>query len=233
MSVFAIADTHLSLSVNKPMDSFDGWNDYVKRLEKNWNSVVEKDDTVVVAGDISWAMNFEELKKDFEFLNSLNGTKILIKGNHDYWWNTKTKIDKFISENNFDSLKILFNNSYDVEDVSICGSRGWMMETETEHDEKVLNREVGRLELSLKDAKSTEKIVFLHYPPVTVDSECEEITKVLRENGIKNCYYGHLHGMAAKYGYEGEKNGIKYKLISADRLSFTPLLVKKLLKSCN
>lgn len=228
MSVFAIADTHLSLSVNKPMDSFDGWNNYVERLKKNWNSVVEKDDTVVVAGDISWAMNFEELKKDFDFLNSLNGTKILIKGNHDYWWNTKTKIDKFISENNFDTIKILFNNSYEVGNISICGSRGWMMETETEHDEKVLSREVGRIKLSLNDAENHEKTVFLHYPPVTVDNECEEITKVLQQFGIKNCYYGHLHGMAAKYGYEGEKNGIKYKLISADRLSFTPLLVKKL-----
>ena len=129
MSLFAIADTHLSLGTNKPMDSFPGWNDYVARLGNNWNSIVKEEDTVVIAGDISWAMNFDELYEDFSFLNDLTGKKIIVKGNHDYWWNTLSKMNKFIEENNFDSINILQNNSYDVDGISVCGSRGWMFES--------------------------------------------------------------------------------------------------------
>ena len=145
MSLFAIADTHLSFGTDKPMDDFIGWNDYTARLQKNWNSIVEPYDTVVIAGDISWAMNFDELKADFEFIHNLNGTKIILKGNHDYWWTTARKMNKFIEENGFNSIKILHNNSYTVGDVSVCGSRGWMFESDEAHDEKVLNREVMRV----------------------------------------------------------------------------------------
>lgn len=226
MSLFAIADTHLSFGTNKPMDSFPGWNDYVERIEKNWNKIVTADDTVVIAGDISWAMNFDELKADFEFLNNLNGTKIIIKGNHDYWWNTLKKMNEFIDENHFDTIKILFNNSYTVDGISVCGSRGWMFEGEDEHDEKVLSREVGRLKLSLDSAESENKIVFLHYPPITTDSKCDEILSVLKQYGIKKCYYGHLHGKAAKIVVDDTIDGIDFKLISCDRLSFIPKLVR-------
>lgn len=226
MSLFAIADTHLSFGTNKPMDSFPGWNDYVKRIEKNWNKIVTADDTVVIAGDISWAMNFDELKADFEFLNNLNGTKIIIKGNHDYWWNTLKKMNEFIDKNHFDTVKILFNNSYIVDGISVCGSRGWMFEGEDEHDEKVLSREVGRLKLSLDSAESENKIVFLHYPPITTDSKCDEILSVLKQYGIKKCYYGHLHGKAAKIAVDDTIDGIDFKLISCDRLSFIPKLVR-------
>ena len=226
MSLFAIADTHLSFGTNKPMDSFPGWNDYVERIEKNWNKIVTADDTVVIAGDISWAMNFDELRADFEFLNNLNGTKIIIKGNHDYWWNTLKKMNEFIDENHFDTIKILFNNSYTVDGISVCGSRGWMFEGEDEHDEKVLNREVGRLKLSLDSAESENKIVFLHYPPITTDSKCDEILSVLKQYGIKKCYYGHLHGKAAKIAVDDRVDGIDFKLISCDRLSFIPKLVR-------
>lgn len=225
MSLFAIADTHLSLGTNKPMDSFPGWNDYVARLGNDWNSIVKEEDTVVIAGDISWAMNFDELYEDFSFLNDLNGKKIIVKGNHDYWWNTLSKMNKFIAENNFDSINILQNNSYDVEGISVCGSRGWMFESSEEHDEKILSREVGRIKMSLDSAVNENRILFLHYPPITTNSSCNEILDTLKEYGIKKCFYGHLHGMATKYAFEGEYDGIDFKLISADRLSFVPKLI--------
>ena len=225
MSLFAIADTHLSLGTNKPMDSFPGWNDYVERLGNNWNSIVKEEDTVVIAGDISWAMNFDELYEDFSFLNDLNGKKIIVKGNHDYWWNTLSKMNKFIDENNFDSINILQNNSYDVEGISVCGSRGWMFESSDEHDEKILSREVGRIKMSLDSAVNENRILFLHYPPITTNSSCNEILDTLKDYGIKKCFYGHLHGMATKYAFEGEYDGIDFKLISADRLSFVPKLI--------
>ncbi len=227
MSIFAIADTHLSFGTDKPMDSFPGWKDYVSRIENNWKKLIDDSDTVVIAGDISWAMNFDELKEDFAFLHSLPGKKIILKGNHDYWWNTATKMNQFIAENGFDSIKILHNNSYEVEGVSLCGSRGWMFETEEAHDEKVLAREVGRLRTSLESAACEEKIVFLHYPPLTMDSRCEEILDLLREHHIKDCYFGHLHGIAAQMAFNGTVDGISFHLISCDKLGFMPLLIKK------
>ena len=226
MSLFAISDTHLSFGTDKPMDSFPGWNDYVYRIEKNWNSVVNNEDTVVIAGDISWAMNFDELLADFSFINSLNGKKIIIKGNHDYWWNTASKMNKFLETNNFETISILSNNSFDVDGISVCGSRGWSLDVEDEHDEKVLNREVGRLKLSLDSAVNDEKIVFIHYPPVTTDKRCDEIVNVLKDYGIKKCYYGHLHGVAAKFAVDDEIDGIKFSLISCDRLGFMPKLIR-------
>lgn len=226
MSLFAIADTHLSFGTDKPMDSFPGWNDYVSRIEKNWNSVVGDDDTVVIAGDISWAMSFDELKADFEFINKLNGHKIILKGNHDYWWNTASKMNKFIEENGYDTIKILHNNSFVVDGVSVCGSRGWMFESEEAHDEKILNREVNRVKMSLDSAQCDEKLVFLHYPPVTTNLECKEILELLKQYGIKKCYYGHLHGVATKFAVEGEIEGIDFKLISCDKLGFMPKLIK-------
>lgn len=226
MSLFAIADTHLSFGTDKPMDSFPGWNDYVDRIEKNWNKIVTDDDTVVVAGDISWAMNFDELKADFDFIERLNGKKIILKGNHDYWWNTSKKMNDFIELQRYKTISILFNNSYDVDGVSVCGSRGWLFDVDDEHDEKVLNREVGRLRLSLESAVNDEIIVFLHYPPVTTDTKCDEILNLLKEYGIKKCYYGHLHGIAAKKAIDDVVDGIEFRLISCDRLGFVPKLIR-------
>lgn len=172
-------------------------------------------------------MNFDELKADFAFINNLNGNKIIFKGNHDYWWNTMSKMNKFIEENHFNSIRILHNNSVNYNNVSVCGSRGWMFESEEDHDEKILNREVHRLKASLDSAQYDEKIVFLHYPPLTTASECSEILNLLNEYGIKKCYYGHLHGDAAKYAIDGCRNDIDFKLISCDRLNFTPYLILK------
>lgn len=227
MSLFAIADTHLSFGTNKPMDSFPGWKNYTDRLKENWNKIIDNDDFVVIAGDISWAMNFDELKVDFDFINKLNGKKIILKGNHDYWWNTMSKMNKFIEENQFDTITILHNSAFDFDDFSVCGSRGWFFDSEEEHNEKVLNREVMRVKTSIECAKNDEKIVFLHYPPVTENQCCDEILNLLKEKGIKKCYYGHLHGGAAKYAFDDNFDGIDFKLISADRLKFVPLLIKK------
>ena len=225
MSLFAIADTHLSFGTNKPMDSFPGWNDYVERLENNWNRIVTDDDTVVIAGDISWAMNFEQLYADFDFINKLNGKKIILKGNHDYWWTTINKMYNFIADNNFDTISILHNNSYNIDGISVCGSRGWMFDSDEPHDEKVLAREVGRIKMSLDSAQSDNKIVFLHYPPITTNSCCREIVDILSQYGIKKCYYGHLHGVAARLAVEDNIDGIDFKLISCDKLGFIPKLI--------
>ncbi len=227
MSLFAIADTHLSFGTNKPMDTFEGWSNYTQRLENNWNRLVGNEDYVIIAGDISWAMNFDELKADFAFIDSLKGKKIILKGNHDYWWNTVKKMNEFLDLNNFKSISFLYNNAYEFDGFSVCGSRGWLLDSDEQQDEKVLRREVLRLEMSLNSAKSDEKIVFLHYPPITTNEKCDDILNLLVKYGIKKCYYGHLHGAAAKYAVDDSINGVDFKLISADRLNFTPYLIKK------
>lgn len=229
MSLFAIADLHLSLGEDKPMDIFAGWNDYVSRLEKNWKSIITDDDTVVIGGDISWAMKLENTYVDFKFIDDLPGKKIFLKGNHDYWWGTKSKIDRFLADNSLDSISVLFNNSYECDDYVVCGTRGWFLESNTQEDEKVLNREVGRLKLSIESALKSgkEPIVFLHYPPYYAGTECKEIIDVLLEYNIKKCYYGHIHGKKnIKIAYEGDYKGIGMKLISCDKLSFMPILVR-------
>lgn len=227
MSLFAIGDPHLSLSVNKPMDIFRGWTDYTDRLAKNWNAVVGEGDSVVLPGDISWAMNFEEAKKDFQFLHSLNGTKYILKGNHDYWWNTMSKMTKFLDENNFDSIKIIHNNAYSVEGFAIGGTRGWFYDDSEGDINKVILREAGRLRASLKAASELggEMIAFLHYPPINEVQRCDEILDVLKEFDVKRCYFGHLHGFVAPGCAKIESDGISFNLVSADFLGFTPRLI--------
>lgn len=229
MSLFAIADTHLSFGTDKPMNIFAGWQDFEERLEKNWNSIVTENDTVVIAGDISWGMKLEEALEDFCFLDRLNGTKIVMKGNHDYWWSTKSKTEKFLAENGINSIKILFNNAYRVGDISVCGTRGWFFDCSKQEDQKVLAREVGRLKASIDEAKRLggEPIVFLHYPPISLTETCSEIYDLLMREGIKTCYYGHLHGSSVNWSFRGESDGIKFDLISADYLGFCPKLIKK------
>lgn len=229
MSLFAIADLHLSLGEDKPMDIFSGWIDYIGRLEKNWKSIITDNDTVVIAGDISWAMKLEETYTDFEFIDTLPGNKIFLKGNHDYWWGTKSKIDKFLKANSLNSISILFNNSYTCDDYAVCGTRGWFLENDSYEDIKVLNREVGRLRMSIDSALNTgkEPIVFLHYPPIYSGAECCEIMDVLVEYNIKKCYYGHIHGHRnIKNAFEGIYKGIDFRLISCDSVAFTPVLVR-------
>jgi predicted phosphohydrolase len=227
--LFTIGDLHLSLGTDKPMDIFHGWDNYLERLTENWKRIVNDDDTVVIAGDISWAMKLSECEKDFSYINSLPGNKILLKGNHDYWWDTVSKINRYLGENQFDRIKILFNNSFEIDEYNICGTRGWGIDCEKTEDIKILNRECGRLKLSLDSVKdkSKETIVFLHYPPIYADNVCEEIIDILKEYNINKCYYGHIHGSKMiKAAFNGKYEGIKFKLISCDAVKFTPTLVR-------
>jgi len=229
MSLFAIADLHLSLGCDKPMDVFEGWRDYTARLEKNWRAVVSVDDTVVIAGDISWAMKLEETVEDFQFIHSLPGQKLILKGNHDYWWTTKKKIDDFLRQHGFDTISIIHNNAVAVGDIAVCGTRGWLYNSETAEDIKIVNREVGRLNASIDEAEKTgvRPVVFLHYPPVYDGAECKEILGVLKSRGITECYFGHIHGsQASRRAVTGSYDGIKMVLISCDYLNFMPILVK-------
>ncbi len=229
MSLFAIADTHLSFGTDKPMDIFRGWSDYAQRLERNWKSVVTEKDTVVIPGDISWAMSFQQARADFEFLHNLPGQKIILKGNHDYWWNTKKKMDLFLQSEGFDTIKILHNNTYTVDRFALCGSRGWFYDAQGEQDVKVLLREAARLERSIEEGKKTglEIIVFLHYPPIMSGEVCEEIINVLKRHDVKRCYYGHLHGESIKRSVTDVVDDIRFSLVSADFLEFCPRLVEK------
>lgn len=229
MALFAIADLHLSFGTDKPMDVFPGWQNYTARLEKNWRAVVSEQDTVVISGDISWSMKLEESDKDFTFLQNLPGKKLLLKGNHDYWWTTRKKMENYLQEKGFTTLGVLFNSAEIVDGVSVCGTRGWFYDAESDADKKILNREVGRLNTSIALAKNTglEPVVFLHYPPVYGGEECEEILQVLLEQDIKRCYYGHIHGgNAAKKAVTGFYKGIDFQLISCDYTGFMPVLVR-------
>ena len=228
MAVYAIADLHLSFGTDKPMDVFSGWTNYTERIKNNWQKLIGENDTVVIAGDVSWAMKLSETDADFRFIHSLNGHKIILKGNHDYWWSTKAKMDKYIAEKGFDSISILHNNYYAADGIALCGSRGWFYDAEEDADKLILNREVGRLRMSIVPAlrDGSEPIVFLHYPPIYNNMECDEILGVLKEYNIKKCFYGHIHGgNAAKKAFIGEKYGINFKLIACDYLGFMPLAV--------
>ena len=228
MSLFAIADPHLSLGTDKPMDIFHGWDNYVERLEKNWRALVSEEDTVVIAGDISWAMSLDHAEADFAFLLALPGRKLLLKGNHDYWWTTRRKMDDYLQNRGFDTLRIIHNSAEPVGDYAVCGTRGWFYDAEQDADRKVLLREVGRLKLSIDAAEKTgkEPVVFLHYPPVMGEAECPEIMDVLRERSIRLCYYGHIHGPGARRTSAKTVDGITLRLVSCDAVGFTPVLVR-------
>lgn len=228
MALFAIADSHLSLSANKSMAVFPGWEDYVNRLERNWRETVGPEDTVVIAGDISWGMSLEQASADFAFLQNLPGQKLLFKGNHDYWWTTRRQMDRFFKEKGFNSLRIVHNDAVVVDGcMAVCGSRGWFYDAEDAADRKVLLREAGRLRTSIQAAKATglQPVTFLHYPPLFADQKCTEIMDVLREEGVTRCFYGHVHGKGIRLAVQGNVDGIDYRLISADALRFRPILV--------
>ena len=229
MSLFAIADTHLSFGVDKPMEIFPGWAGFEKRLEKNWRAVVDDKDTVVIAGDISWGMTLPQTELDFRFLHRLPGKKIILKGNHDYWWTSKKKMESFLAENLFDSIQILHNDAIAAGPVTVCGTRGWPQDGEGEQDAKVLLREAGRLQMSIDAAKKMqgEPVVFLHYPPVTPDGACDAFVDILTQENIKRCYFGHLHAQSMKNFQDFEYRGVRFSLISSDYLGFCPKLVEK------
>ena len=227
MALYAIGDLHLSLGADKPMDIFGGnWLGYMDKLRQGL-SVIGPADTTVLLGDLSWALDLEGAKEDFRFLNEIPGRKIILKGNHDYWWNTVTKFQRFCQENSFSDLHILNNNHFEYEGVALCGTRGWFFEEEKsgEHDEKVFRRELLRLEASLQSAGELPKLVFLHYPPRYRGYQCPEILELLTKYGVRACYYGHLHGASHSLAMEGVWDGVEFRLVSADKLDFQPYCV--------
>ncbi|MFZ2537736.1 MAG: metallophosphoesterase [Oscillospiraceae bacterium] len=227
MSLYTIGDLHLSFGCDKPMDIFKGWENYLPRLTKNWNDTITNDDTIVIVGDISWGMTLQEAQADFDFINRLPGQKIILRGNHDYWFSTKKKCDDFLILNEFSTIKFLYNNAFEYGNYSICGTRGWINEQGEQVDKKVLMREAGRLRLSLEEGKKIGKdpIGFLHYPPVYYINECKEIIDVLNEYGVKRCFYGHIHGAGFQYAIDGDYQGINYRLVSCDYTDFRPVKV--------
>lgn len=224
MSIFAISDLHLSLGVDKPMDIFKGWDNYTARLQANWKRLVKPEDTVILPGDFSWGLKIEETVKDFQFLESLPGKKLLLKGNHDLWWSTAKKIHEFFESHNFSSVDIIYNNCAVVENYAIAGTRGWFYDDTG--SKKVLMREAGRLDTSLTAAEKTGLpiLCFLHYPPVYGDSVCNEIFDIIKKHSIKKVYYGHIHGLGYINAVK-EYNGVEFKLISCDCIDFTPYYI--------
>ena len=224
MALYAIGDLHLCLGAEKPMDIFGGaWVGYMDKL-KDGLSCITDGDTTVLLGDLSWALDMQSAREDFAFINEIPGRKIILKGNHDYWWSTAAKFNKFCADNGFTNMHLLNNNFFEYGDYAICGTRGWFFEENRsgEHDEKVFKRELIRLEASLKAAGEREKIVFLHYPPRYKGYTCEEILELLRQYEVKQCFYGHLHGPSHKLAMEGLWDGTEFRLVSADYLNFKP-----------
>ncbi len=232
MAIYTIGDLHLSFGTDKPMDKF-GWGNHSKTLKQNWIENVKSQDTVILPGDFSWAINFEEAAQDFAFLDDLPGQKILAKGNHDYWWNTITKMEKYLAENHFSTIKFLQNNSYLVEGKIIVGTRGWMTNSwNSEENYKILKREKERLKLSIESGikefgEKREMLCFLHYPPFFKEKVPEEISfiEAMKQYGINHCFYGHLHGESHKEAFMGEYEGIRFELVSSDYLDFMPKLI--------
>jgi len=230
VALYAMADIHLALSVDKPMDIFGKqWENYIDRIADNWMALVNPEDCVLIAGDISWAMHVEELDKDFEFLNQLPGQKVFVKGNHDYWWNTVSKLNRYIKQNNFDNMFFIHNNAFMYNDIVICGSRGWILPGDpgfTAGDEKVYERELMRLKLSLDQGvkmHGREILVAMHYPPATIVNPHSGFMDLLHQYGVKRCIYGHLHDSGKRIAITGLHEGIEMYLTASEYLNFTPL----------
>lgn len=224
MALYAIGDLHLSLGTNKPMDVFGPkWANYVERIRENF-SKLNDDDVIVIAGDISWGMSLEQSLPDFQFIDALPGRKILLKGNHDYWWGTASKMKKFFAEHDITTLDILYNNAFFYGGHAICGTRGWFYEEAKgeAHDRKIMLREVGRLEASLKAAGDKTKLVFLHYPPKYLGYECPEILALLDAYHVPLCCYGHIHSRGCRSAFQGMYHDTEFRLLSADYISFCP-----------
>lgn len=224
MALYTIGDLHLSLTTNKPMDVFgERWHNHTEKLRAAF-SALHDDDVTVLCGDLSWGISLEEAREDFRFINELPGKKILLKGNHDYWWSTAAKMNAFFAENGFSTLTLLHNNCCFYGDLALCGTRGWFYEMDGQdvHNTKMLAREAGRLETSLRAAGEREKICFLHYPPIYQGYRCPELLQLLSDYRVKTCYYGHLHGQAHRRAIEGTVGETAFSLVAADYLQFVP-----------
>lgn len=225
MALYAIGDLHLSLGTDKPMDVFGGgWINYTEKLKTGFQ-VLTPEDMCVLCGDISWGMSLEESVKDLLFIDSLPGRKVILKGNHDYWWNTAAKMKAFFEANNITSIDILHNNCFHYNGVAICGTRGWFADDELtkEQNDKIMARETMRLRASLQAAGNAEvKFCFFHYPPRFKNTICYDIISVMDEFCVKKCVYGHLHGEGHRHAVQGIVGGIEYEMVSADFVDFIP-----------
>lgn len=227
MALYAIGDLHLCLGAPKPMDIFGGsWVGYMDKLQEGLSCITEQDTTVLL-GDLSWALGLAEAKDDFDWINRIPGRKIILKGNHDYWWSTAAKFKGFCEQNGFSNMSVLNNDHFEYQNIAICGTRGWFYEEDrsSAQDEKVFKRELLRLESSLKSAGNLPKIVFLHYPPRYKGYTCTEILDLLQQYDVRQCFYGHLHGASHGLALQGLWDGIEYRLCSADYLNFKPFTV--------
>lgn len=231
MALYVIADLHLSEDTHKPMDVFGkAWDNHKGRLEAAWRDTVSQEDTVVVPGDISWGMRFENTEKDLMFIHSLPGRKLIGKGNHDYWWGTLTKLYDFRNRIGALSIDFLFNNAFKAGNKIICGTRGWFPDgSYGPEDEKIVLREAGRLRRSLEAGRALQEegdelLVFLHYPPSFGGVKCKPLADILWEYDIKRCYYGHLHGINPA-ATEKSLGKTDLFLIAADALGFKPLKI--------
>lgn len=234
MSIFAMADTHLSLSnPDKSMTVFgSGWNDYINRMEKGWKETVTDEDTVLIAGDISWATYIDKAREDFEFLNSLPGKKILSRGNHDYWWTTISKMEKLLDEWGMDKMSFARTNAVSCEGALITGTRGWHLNTNTEEDRKIYQREIQRTGLAIKEldkedpGRQKTRIFMIHYPPLTCDMLHTEFSALIEEGGVDICVFGHLHGTNHRaIAKDGNGSNTRYICTSSDYLNFTPVKI--------
>ena len=237
MSLYTISDLHLSTleSTNKSMEVFGkSWAGYMSRIEANWRHLITDNDTVVIPGDISWALSLEEAVSDFKFLESLPGKKILGKGNHDFWWSTMRKHNAIFESLGIKTISFLFNNAHETDEFIIAGTRGWYNDEDATNApdnadfEKLSNREALRLETSLKCAEEIksrapekEIIVFMHFPPFWNGKASDNLIEILKKHNIKKLYYGHIHGnytVSSTFEYEG----IDMEIVSADYLKFIP-----------
>lgn len=232
MAIFAISDLHLSFSVDKPMDVFgEVWLNHAQKLQINWVRKVKNNDVVIIPGDISWAMNFREVLSDLKFINSLPGKKIILKGNHDYWWGTYTKMQDFINKNGLETISFLYNNSYEYDNVCICGTRGWKCPGEKNfdmNDEKMYKRELTRFEMSLQSIKKLDgySIAALHYPPFNSQKDSCDFMELMKKYNINKCVYGHIHMANDKEIVQGNFEGIEFEFVSSDFLKFDPIKIK-------
>lgn len=227
MALYAISDLHLAFTTDKPMDIFgEKWFKHDEKIKKNWLEKITEEDTVLIAGDVSWSMRPTESKTDLDWIDSLPGKKIISKGNHDYWWSSITKLN-----NMYEKTKFLQNNFYAYEDYAICGSRGWTLESSdkfTTKDQKIFDRELIRLRLSLDMAKKAgynKFIVMIHYPPVNEQREPSRFTELFNEYNVEKVIYGHIHGPAQRNVLNGEFNGIEYIMTAGDYLDFNPIRI--------
>ncbi len=238
MSIYAMADLHLSLSNPEKSMEFFGhqWAGYIDRIVEGWTNTVKPEDTVLIPGDISWATYIDKADEDFAFISSLPGRKLLSRGNHDYWWTTMKKLDEYFDAHSFPGMELVRTNVVEADGCLISGTRGWMSEAGKSEDpekKKIYDREILRVRLCIEELKKADPdhekthILMNHYPPLTTQQEHTGFSELIKEAGIDICVYGHLHGRSHKYIREGEIDGCRYICASADYLGFRPVLVKE------